>query len=354
MMMTDATPVRGTAFPGSHHDYSPNTAAHHEYVSRCVAKFVLRDSPFRFQPASEAPARVPESRPDRVLQVLRDELARLLPLRSEVPTCINLITQEIMRLQGGVGRVIHPIPMDEIPEADDEEDAFSQYEEPLSSGSPPVDFQTRESKPFVREVDGSTIEIKQKLYIPVDQYPNYNFIGRILGPKGVYLKRLESATLCKFFIRGQGSMRNRALELSKRGRPGFEHLDEKLHVVVQSVGEEQEAWDSFFKGCEAVRKMLVPVDERVDVLKRTQLRELAIMRGNYRSDKDFAYGSETHQDHPHQHVMPFGQEMQCPYPRPPPMSYDPHFSHPHDMSGYPAIRMQMQELAYMDPSSAVY
>jgi hypothetical protein len=91
------------------------------------------------------------------------------------------------------------------------------------------------------------------------------------------------------------------------------------------------------------------------MLKRTQLRELAIMRGNYRSDKDFAYGSDTHEDH-HQdhhqdhhldyhHRVPFPAEVQCAYPPPPPMSYDAHFAHSHAMAmSRQPIRMQMQEL----------
>jgi hypothetical protein len=74
---------------------------------------------------------------------------------------------EIMRLQGSIGRVIQPLSMEEIPEADDDE----QQEEPRSSGSR-VEFQTRESAPCVREMEAGAIEVKQRLYIPVDQYPN--------------------------------------------------------------------------------------------------------------------------------------------------------------------------------------
>jgi hypothetical protein len=30
-----------------------------------------------------------------------------------------------------------------------------------------------------------------KIFIPQDQYPEFNFVGRILGPKGLYLQKLE-------------------------------------------------------------------------------------------------------------------------------------------------------------------
>ena len=48
----------------------------------------------------------------------------------------------------------------------------------------------------------------KKIYIPVQKFPNINFIGRILGPRGMTIKQLELDTGCKIMIRGQGSLRN--------------------------------------------------------------------------------------------------------------------------------------------------
>lgn len=36
----------------------------------------------------------------------------------------------------------------------------------------------------------------------------FNFVGRLLGPRGNSLKRLESNTGCRIFIRGRGSIRD--------------------------------------------------------------------------------------------------------------------------------------------------
>lgn len=36
----------------------------------------------------------------------------------------------------------------------------------------------------------------------------YNFVGRILGPRGNSLKRVELATHCRVFIRGRGSVKD--------------------------------------------------------------------------------------------------------------------------------------------------
>ena len=36
----------------------------------------------------------------------------------------------------------------------------------------------------------------------------FNFIGRLLGPRGNSLKRIESSTGCRVFIRGKGSIKD--------------------------------------------------------------------------------------------------------------------------------------------------
>lgn len=43
----------------------------------------------------------------------------------------------------------------------------------------------------------------KKLYIPIRDFPNYNFIGLIIGPRGNTQKRLERETHCKISIRGK-------------------------------------------------------------------------------------------------------------------------------------------------------
>ena len=46
-----------------------------------------------------------------------------------------------------------------------------------------------------------------KIRIPVEEYPGYNFIGRLLGPRGATLKQLEVQSKCRLYIRGRGSLR---------------------------------------------------------------------------------------------------------------------------------------------------
>lgn len=37
----------------------------------------------------------------------------------------------------------------------------------------------------------------------------YNFVGRILGPRGLTAKQLEAETGCKIMVRGKSSMRDK-------------------------------------------------------------------------------------------------------------------------------------------------
>ena len=60
------------------------------------------------------------------------------------------------------------------------------------------------------EPDGSEyVQLQEKLYVPVEEHPEYNFVGRLLGPRGMTAKQLEQETGCKIMIRGRGSMRDK-------------------------------------------------------------------------------------------------------------------------------------------------
>jgi hypothetical protein len=53
-------------------------------------------------------------------------------------------------------------------------------------------------------------------------FVQFNFIGRLLGPRGNSLKRIEASTGCRVFIRGKGSIKDSgkvsiALELGGYG-----------------------------------------------------------------------------------------------------------------------------------------
>ncbi|XP_039297267.1 KH domain-containing, RNA-binding, signal transduction-associated protein 2 isoform X3 [Nilaparvata lugens] len=53
------------------------------------------------------------------------------------------------------------------------------------------------------------IKVTIRVVVPVRDHPKFNFVGKLLGPKGNSLKRLQEETMTKMAILGRGSMRDR-------------------------------------------------------------------------------------------------------------------------------------------------
>ncbi|KAJ8683982.1 hypothetical protein QAD02_019774, partial [Eretmocerus hayati] len=53
------------------------------------------------------------------------------------------------------------------------------------------------------------IKVSVKVLIPVREHPKFNFVGKLLGPKGNSMKRLQEETMCKMAVLGRGSMKDR-------------------------------------------------------------------------------------------------------------------------------------------------
>ncbi|XP_034940919.1 protein held out wings isoform X3 [Chelonus insularis] len=131
------------------------------------------------------------------------------------------------------------------------------------------------------EPDGEIVTLTEKVYVPVKEHPDFNFVGRILGPRGMTAKQLEQETGCKIMVRGKGSMRDKKKEEQNRGKPNWEHLTDELHVLLTVEDTENRATLKLARAVEEVKKLLVPADGE-DELKKRQLMELAIINGTYR------------------------------------------------------------------------
>ncbi|XP_030604210.1 protein quaking-B isoform X1 [Archocentrus centrarchus] len=129
---------------------------------------------------------------------------------------------------------------------------------------------------------GPTVQLQEKLYVPVKEHPDFNFVGRILGPRGLTAKQLEAETGCKIMVRGRGSMRDKKKEEQNRGKPNWEHLNEDLHVLITVEDAQNRADIKLKRAVDEVTKLLVPAAEGEDSLKKMQLMELAILNGTYR------------------------------------------------------------------------
>ncbi|KAK4385005.1 Splicing factor-like protein 1 [Sesamum angolense] len=90
-----------------------------------------------------------------------------------------------------------------------------------------------------------TTKFVKKLFVPKKEYPKYNFIGLILGPKGNTQKKMEKKTGAKILLRGKGS-----------GEP-HPSEDEDLHVRVEA--DNQQALDA---AVAMIEKLLIPVEDQ--------------------------------------------------------------------------------------------
>ncbi|KAK7263855.1 hypothetical protein RJT34_31452 [Clitoria ternatea] len=122
-------------------------------------------------------------------------------------------------------------------------------------------------------------KLQKKLYIPMKEYPGYNFIGLIIGPRGNTQKRMEKETGAKIVIRGKGSVKEGRLQQKRDLKPDPSE-NEDLHVLVEA-----ETQESLEAAAGMVEKLLQPVDEVLNEHKRQQLRELAALNGTIRDEE---------------------------------------------------------------------
>eukprot|EP00494_Astrolonche_serrata_P026401 UN26663 len=112
-------------------------------------------------------------------------------------------------------------------------------------------------------------KVEKKILLPVDEYPEYNFFGLIIGPRGTTQKRLQKETGTKIAIRGKGSYQD-----AKPGRIPQADDNEPMHILITAPDEE-----SAIKAGEMVEELLKPITQTETDLKAKHLRDLALISG---------------------------------------------------------------------------
>uniref|UniRef100_A0A1B0BEN2 K Homology domain-containing protein n=1 Tax=Glossina palpalis gambiensis TaxID=67801 RepID=A0A1B0BEN2_9MUSC len=104
------------------------------------------------------------------------------------------------------------------------------------------------------------VKVAVKVAVPVRDHPKFNFVGKLLGPKGNSMKRLQEETMCKMAVLGRGSMRDRKKEEEMRasGDSRYAHLFEDLHVEISTFAAPAEAHARIAYALAEVRRFLVP------------------------------------------------------------------------------------------------
>ncbi|XP_077023864.1 KH domain-containing, RNA-binding, signal transduction-associated protein 3 [Tamandua tetradactyla] len=137
----------------------------------------------------------------------------------------------------------------------------------------------RDEEKYIDVVVNKNMKLGQKVLIPVKQFPKFNFVGKLLGPRGNSLKRLQEETLTKMSILGKGSMRDKAKEeeLRKSGEAKYFHLHDDLHVLIEVFAPPAEAYARMGHALEEIKKFLIP--DYNDEIRQAQLQELTYLNG---------------------------------------------------------------------------
>ncbi|XP_072968355.1 uncharacterized protein [Typha angustifolia] len=114
------------------------------------------------------------------------------------------------------------------------------------------------------------LKLSKKIYIPERDYPGYNFVGLIIGPRGRRQKMMEKETGARISIRGKSSLMEGKRRYYKDKKPEL-WKNEDLHVYIEA--DSQLSIDAAEK---MVEKLLVPAETRE--LKSAQLKEFDLLK----------------------------------------------------------------------------
>lgn len=138
--------------------------------------------------------------------------------------------------------------------------------------------QTKEKRKEEKEKLKSqkAVTLIEKVYVPTLKYPNYNFIGKLMGPRASTVKRIQAETKSSIVILGRGSTRfpEKEKKLSESDDPSYAHFKEPLHVSIVVKGFECDAHQHMAAALNEVNKYMDPENEEV---KQESLRTLAMI-----------------------------------------------------------------------------
>lgn len=199
---------------------------------------------FPFRERSTSPGQGAEDRADYYRKKLEDERARLiesaLQSNPEYSTDVDYNTWLDRHLFGPGSR-----------------------DKRLASGNAPA--------------SGASHKYQEKVWIPQREYPDINFIGLLIGPRGNTLKKMESETGTKISIRGKGSLKE-----GKNDPASLAAADEELHALV--MADNPDKIDKCVRIINKIIETAASMPEEANELKRIQLRELALLNGTLRDE----------------------------------------------------------------------
>lgn len=149
----------------------------------------------------------------------------------------------------------------------------------------------------------------RRIEFPHEKYPDYNFMGIVIGPRGCNHKRLEAESGCTISVRGRGTQKE-----GKRDHQTDEEASMPMHVHI--MGDTDEAVE---RAVALVEPLLDPLHPAHEEFKRRGLEQLALVNGVNYSDLDQrrcaicqALGHLAHECPDNQDLQPFKKaEVRC-------------------------------------------
>ncbi|GMT00758.1 hypothetical protein PENTCL1PPCAC_22932, partial [Pristionchus entomophagus] len=110
------------------------------------------------------------------------------------------------------------------------------------------------------------IKVTKKILIPTFRHPRFNFVGKLLGPKGANLQAMAKQHKCHIYVLGRGSTKDRLKEqeLLASGDPQYAHYGGPLHVSVQCIAPAHVAYQRIAGVLDTLSKTLLPVRDGPD------------------------------------------------------------------------------------------
>ncbi|XP_071964307.1 KH domain-containing, RNA-binding, signal transduction-associated protein 2-like isoform X2 [Antedon mediterranea] len=142
-------------------------------------------------------------------------------------------------------------------------------------------IRTSSSTELIEVNSTKPVRLEAKVRIPVKEHPKFNFIGKLLGPRGNSLKRMQEETKTRISILGKGSMRDKQKEeaLRNEGNPKFSHLNDELHIHIEAYAQVVEAYQRLATALAEVQYHLVP--DNNDEIRINQIQEMAMIKGSF-------------------------------------------------------------------------
>ncbi|KAI1762009.1 eukaryotic type KH-domain (KH-domain type I) [Hypoxylon sp. FL1150] len=134
-------------------------------------------------------------------------------------------------------------------------------------------------------------KIKEKVYIPVKEFPEVNFIGQILGPRGRSLTKMNDQSHATIQFRGRGSVKEGKGRRHRRNSEWVATDDhqEPLHCLI--TADTQQSVDRAKELIQEVVETAITIPELENDRKREQLRDLAKVNGTFRDYEGTEHGA---------------------------------------------------------------